>query len=481
MIRAARHLMSFHFLSYKKDFANHKSSSPLGIAAMGLALFFCFAVTGCQTYEAQPLDPQATIHDFESRRLDDPNLKKLLEDHGLGKGPGAQDLWSLPSLAAIALELNPSVVRARAESQSVGTGVAVAKALKPLGVNYSLQYTSLANSPWTYGFSLNWLIETGGKRLLRGEQAEAKANRAALLLSQTEWEVRSSVLRSGFAILVDLEKSKIQASWEKTLESLVEAASSRLNSGSATGLELWEAERQLNQLRVASSDTQQHLAVSKALLAKAIGVPVETLEPMLLEPLPEQMPGLPVLYALRERASLARSDVLAALANYSAFETALHIEVAKQYPNLNLGPGYLFDQGQQRWGLGLNLSIPMNGNRASIKEARSLVEVAAAQFAELQANALSDVSRTWNSYAGALEKYGNAEQLVKITKTQQSAQERLFQSGATDRLSVLRAAIIKEQAEASFVDMRMTAWTNYLDLMDSVQGFLPPFNFTTIQ
>ena len=199
---------------------------------------------------------------------------------------------------------------------------------------------------------------------------------------------------------------------------------------------------------------------------------------MLIEPLPEQMPVLPDLYALRERATLARSDVLAALANYGASEAALHIEVAKQYPNLRLGPGYLFDQGQQRWDLGLNLSIPMNGNRAGIKEARALVKVAAAQFAELQSNALSDVSSAWNSYVGALEKYGNAEQLVEITKTQQRAQERLFESGATDRLSVIRAAIINEQAEASFVDTRMSAWTSYLALMDSVQGFLPPFTTT---
>ena len=40
-----------------------------------------------------------------------------------------------------------------------------------------------------------------------------------------------------------------------------------------------------------------------------------------------------------------RADVLAALAEYAAAEALLRSEIAKQYPDIHLNPGYSFDTG----------------------------------------------------------------------------------------------------------------------------------------
>ena len=62
--------------------------------------------------------------------------------------------------------------------------------------------------------------------------------------------------------------------------------------------------------------------------------------------------------------------MLAALDAYAASEAALRLELARQYPDLHLGTGYQFDQGQNKWGLGLSLELPvMNRNEGPIAEA----------------------------------------------------------------------------------------------------------------
>jgi len=47
----------------------------------------------------------------------------------------------------------------------------------------------------------------------------------------------------------------------------------------------------------------------------------------------------------RRQALQGRADVLAALSDYAASESALQLEVAKQYPDVHLNTGYEYDQG----------------------------------------------------------------------------------------------------------------------------------------
>ena len=73
----------------------------------------------------------------------------------------------------------------------------------------------------------------------------------------------------------------------------------------------------------------------------------------------------------REQALLGRADILAALAEYAASQSALQLEMAKQYPDIHLNTGYEYDQGLQKWGLlGLGTELPLlNRNQGPIAEA----------------------------------------------------------------------------------------------------------------
>lgn len=78
---------------------------------------------------------------------------------------------------------------------------------------------------------------------------------------------------------------------------------------------------------------------------------------------------------------LNRLDLRRALADYAASEAALQLELAKQYPNVHLGPGYVFEEGDNKFQIGVSVALPvLNRNEGPIAEVRARREEAGAKF-----------------------------------------------------------------------------------------------------
>jgi outer membrane protein TolC len=92
--------------------------------------------------------------------------------------------------------------------------------------------------------------------------------------------------------------------------------------------------------------------------------------------------------ALRRRPEVGR-----ALAEYAVAEGDLRVAVAGAYPDLSLGPGFVWDQGIGRWSLLLGLPrLALNRNRGPIGEALARRREAGARFAERQQAVLEEVA-----------------------------------------------------------------------------------------
>ena len=78
---------------------------------------------------------------------------------------------------------------------------------------------------------------------------------------------------------------------------------------------------------------------------------------------------------VRRQALLNRADVRGALAEYAASQSALQLEIANQYPDLHLGPGYAWNTGNagdNEWELGLTVTLPvLNHNQGPVAEAEA--------------------------------------------------------------------------------------------------------------
>ena len=162
---------------------------------------------------------------------------------------------------------------------------------------------------------------------------------------------------------------------------------------------------------------------------------------------------------LRRAALLRRSDVLAALAEYAATEAALRLEIAKQYPDLHLGPGYSYDQGQDKWTIGFSLTLP-NLRSESRPDSRRPGEAPRSRR-EFQCrageSARENSSARWPSYRGALAKLETAGQLLAGQEKQQRSSEALFKAGETDRLTLVTAKVEWQVARLSRLDALIEA------------------------
>ena len=95
---------------------------------------------------------------------------------------------------------------------------------------------------------------------------------------------------------------------------------------------------------------------------------------------------------IRREALLNRADVRGALAEYAASQSALQLEIAKQYPDVHLGPGYGWNTASRdnKWSLGLTLdSAGAEPKSRPVAEAKAKRAEAAAHFLTVQTAAIA--------------------------------------------------------------------------------------------
>lgn len=106
--------------------------------------------------------------------------------------------------------------------------------------------------------------------------------------------------------------------------------------------------------------------------------------------------GVPASVPAPTEETLSRHPrLLAAMAAYHTSEKELQLEIRKQYPELELGPAFLHEEGEDKLGLSVGFTLPLwNRNREAIARAQGSRELsrhdAVQQWRELvqQANAL---------------------------------------------------------------------------------------------
>jgi outer membrane protein TolC len=161
--------------------------------------------------------------------------------------------------------------------------------------------------------------------------------------------------------------------------------------------------------------------------------------------------------ALRREALLARSDVLASLAEYGASQSALQLEIARQYPDVRIGPGYEYDQGLNKWAvIGVSLELPvLNRNAGPIGEADARRTEAAARFAELQATVIDQLDRALANRDSSREALRRSEAVLAAESERVHSTTRSFDAGAADRLALRTAEVEFIRAERIHLDAQV--------------------------
>ncbi|WP_416400543.1 TolC family protein [Alicycliphilus denitrificans] len=406
------------------------------VASLGAAL------AGCATFHTQPIDPQAEAAAFEARTL----------------GPGP---WSLAALQAEAAQRSPEWAIAQARRQTAEAAAITAGARPNPALSTSAQKNTSAEpgtKAWTYGLGLDIPIETAGKRDIRVARAawlaQAAAYAEAEALRRIHGRVREAYIGAYPSDALARERSAVQAS-------LSEETQKRLAAGMVSSGEALQARLATRQAALAVEEAQRRRADSLRKLAAAVSVPERAILGVQL-PFTDlsgsALPRSAAIDAAAQTALQTRPDVLASLAEYEAAQATLQLEIAKQYPDLSIGPGYTWDAGALKWSLALGLVLPLfDRNQGPIAEAEAKRGEAAASFRAVQEQAIADIAAARAAYAQALRLLELTSAMADDQRTRLQSSERAFEAGASDRLALLAARLEASTAESARIEALLEA------------------------
>jgi cobalt-zinc-cadmium efflux system outer membrane protein len=442
----------------------------------GLGLLLGSCILACQAFEPMPLAPASSAAELEGRSLRAPELREFVEGqlgHPLEAWP--PPAWTLETLTLAAFHFSPALALARAEWDAARAGVESAAGRPNPTLSVSPQYAANAESgvsPWLAIVNLDWPIETAGKRGHRIAQAHWSAESSRHRLLATAWQVRAT-LRSGLVDLVAArERVRLlerQLGIERALVDLLEA---RLAAGAISRPEVLAVRLPAARTAADLATARRQRSEARVAVAEAVGVPVRALRREKLA-FPLAAPAEAVTLSSREarhQALQGRADVLSALADFEASQAALQLEIARQFPDVHLGPGYEFDQGTDKWGLGLFVELPLlNRNEGPIAEAEARRQEAGARFLALQATVLASIDHALASRAGAAAQLRETQELRDEEERRLGAARAALESGAADRVEVLSAELGLVQAELLHLDARTLLQRAAGDLEAAVQ------------
>jgi outer membrane protein TolC len=266
---------------------------------------------------------------------------------------------------------------------------------------------------------------------------------AKLNIGSIAWQVRGKLRRALVDFYAASEQQRLLAAQQAAQEENVKLLDGQLAAGAVSPAEVTRERIALDTTRLAAQDAKRQGAESRVAVAEAIGIPVGALEGVEISfaGLDRVPPGLDTP-AARRQALLNRADVLAGLSEYAASEAALRLEVAKQYPDIHLNPGYEYDQGDNKWGVGLSLELPvLNQNQGPIAEAEARRTESAAKFNALQARVVAEIERGVAGYRAALEKSGTADSLLANLEKQERVLRGRFEAGDVSRSEVIAGQV----------------------------------------
>jgi outer membrane protein TolC len=348
------------------------------ITAMILAL----SLTGCQAYEPMPVDLDAHLGQWAQRVPQSASVSQLSRELAAMNGPGSASLTvdpadgiTLNEAQLIALVFNPSLRLARLRARVPVVGAREAGRWDDPRIDFdALRIFESVGKPWMLGAGINFTIPLSGRLGVEQDKAMAEADvetrRAWLAEVDLLAELRQAWTKWTFATqrIAQLQAFLVQ------LDAVLPIAEQQHKLGKIGAMEervfrIEKATRR-GELAALNAEAAREERAITAMLGLRPDVPLSLLP---------AIGASPSEAARADAPAGSHPRLLLAKAEYAAAEEALRLEVRKQYPDLEIGPAYEYEEGTSKGGLALSLPLPiLNANRRAIAQARASREAAKA-------------------------------------------------------------------------------------------------------
>jgi outer membrane protein TolC len=448
---------------------------PLAVLPMLTLVFVLTGLSGCARMNARPLDPAQSAAALRAKNFNDPRLQRFLSAMG-ARPPDPSGPYGVRALVLTALYERPDMALASGQVALARAKLTTARALPNpvLSLTPSYNATDGLPSPLKIGPIIDFVIGSFGARQATIGAAAARYQAARQLIEQAMWRERARVRD---ALMADQQarqrvalaaQARALANWRTSL------LASRYQHGMVAAPALMQAQLGQAQARLRWTQAKRSSALAQAALAASLGVSPASVARIRLDrgairPVKEGA----ALQAAVMRAMQDRPSIIAALARYRAAQDQLRAAIDEQFPGVTLGPGYHYDQGQNKYLLDFSLPLPIfNQNQGPIAQARAQRRIAAAQFAAAQERVLAQIRRARADWTGSNRSLAAAASVMAVAVRNGQNAQVAFDHGAIGKLRLIAARQTMLMAQSEMMQARAARWRAAGRLEDALHVIL---------
>ncbi|MFZ2491565.1 MAG: efflux transporter outer membrane subunit [Thermoanaerobaculia bacterium] len=341
--------------------------------------------------------------------------------------------------------------------------------------DYSEQYSvNLGISAWELDFfgRIRSLAAASLAQFLATEHAQRAAGISII----------GAVAQSYLAMAADQENLRIAEATLAAQERSAELIRRSHDLGIATGLELHQAQSQVEAARANVAAFRGAVAVDRNLLDLLAGtrVPAELLPEGLdaLGEMKEISAGLPSEVLLERPDILAtEQQLIAANANIGAARAAFfpRVTLTSSLGTLDTSVSGLFESGTRTWNFVPQILTPIFASgslRANLRATEASREIAVANYERAIQTAFAEVSNALALRATLLEQEAAQRALVEELEMTYRLSEARYKAGMDGYLGVLIAERAVNEARRAFVAVRLARQSNLVELYSVLGGGL---------
>lgn len=418
-----------------------------------VALFGLDACGRFQGYEPRPIqEPTPAV--FVRRSLADEDLRVFLTEQG---APPRPEGWTPRQLGLASLYFHPGLGEARAEVDVAEAAEITAGTPPDVSVSAEISRAAKADegksTAWSYSLAAGLLVETGGKRNARRARARAATLQARLQLESVAWQLASSAGQAAIRAS-GAEEATSDADVERSvLGEVAGLVRARYLEGRVSLADVAQSEQDVRTASLRFVQARRARTEARLELARVLAVPLRTVDSIAIAAPAGNSSCAPSDLRFDSLGTIAlrsRADVGVAVAGYAHSEADLRLEVARQYPDLTIGPGLAWDQGVLRWLVSLgSAGILRNVHRGPIAEARARRSVQAARVERVQDSVLASADSAIAACQMGAREVDAASAAERSTLEALKVSEAAYQRGETGRTEVAFARLALVRATSA--------------------------------
>ncbi|WP_262692832.1 TolC family protein [Kordiimonas aestuarii] len=293
-------------------------------------------------------------------------------------------------LLAIAVRRSPGISQAQSEYRASQARADAAGQMRPLGLTLTAEYSKGADAakPWLFGTSVDIPLDLAGQREARMAEARFVSLSAHFVMAAALWDVRSQ-LRAAITEVHAARQILVFSRDAYDLQrALADLEQRKFDAGETPVGSVIASQQMLDASRQDLQQQQVDLVNAQIQLAGVLNIPVEQARTLAVDNIPLPELDRETIADNEERSLYTHSEIFAAISAYDLAEARLKSEVAKQYPDIHLSPGIVWERGVFKWPLSVGFSLPpLDMNKANIGAAEQ-DRIAAAEKLDAAVDAL---------------------------------------------------------------------------------------------